>query len=184
MRKNQYEEALFRVEDDRFELDMAIETNASALRAMQRLVAELEELQDRPAERERWAPAPGALTAIHYRAANRIYGDHGPQVPHHLRWPVPGLHADVEPFPATVLFILLCMMRVTTVCICARSWFGNHAEFHGRRPPAVACGSAAALSTFRMVADCGASEEKSAGRRSSGVWAPAAEGRRMVGILS
>lgn len=79
MRKNQYEEALFRVEDDRFELDMAIETNASALRAMQKLVKELEDLQDRP-ERERWAPAPGALTAIHYRAAHRIYGDHGSQV--------------------------------------------------------------------------------------------------------
>ncbi len=87
MRKNQYEEALFRVEDDRFELDMAIETNASALRAMQRLVAELEELQDRPAERERWASAPGALTAIHYRAASRIYGDQGFQVLHHPRWP-------------------------------------------------------------------------------------------------
>jgi len=32
MRKNQYEEALFRCEDDRFELDMCIETNASTLR--------------------------------------------------------------------------------------------------------------------------------------------------------
>jgi len=84
MRKNQYEEALFRVEDDRFELDMAIETNASALRAMQKLVKELEDLQDRP-ERERWAPAPGALTAIHYRAAHRIYGDHGSQIVELLR---------------------------------------------------------------------------------------------------
>lgn len=97
MRKNQYEEALFRVEDDRFELDMAIETNASALRAMQRLVAELEELQDRPAERERWAPAPGALTAIHYRAASRIYGDHGFQVLHQPRWPGPCPHTTVGP---------------------------------------------------------------------------------------
>jgi paired amphipathic helix protein Sin3a len=32
MRKNQYEEALFRCEDDRFELDMCIETNSSTLR--------------------------------------------------------------------------------------------------------------------------------------------------------
>ncbi len=38
MRKNQYEEALFRVEDDRFELDMAIEVNASAIRALLPLV--------------------------------------------------------------------------------------------------------------------------------------------------
>ncbi len=42
MRKNQYEEALFRVEDDRFELDMMIETNASAMRAMANLARQLE----------------------------------------------------------------------------------------------------------------------------------------------
>ena len=38
MRKNQYEEALFRCEDDRFELDMVIETNASAIRHITPLV--------------------------------------------------------------------------------------------------------------------------------------------------
>jgi hypothetical protein len=38
MRKNQYEEALFRCEDDRFELDMVIEANASAIRAITPLV--------------------------------------------------------------------------------------------------------------------------------------------------
>lgn len=32
MRKNQYEEALFRCEDDRYEFDIAIEQNLSALR--------------------------------------------------------------------------------------------------------------------------------------------------------
>lgn len=32
MRKNQYEESLFRCEDDRFEMDMIIETNASVVR--------------------------------------------------------------------------------------------------------------------------------------------------------
>lgn len=32
MRKNQYEESLFRCEDDRYEFEMTIETNASALR--------------------------------------------------------------------------------------------------------------------------------------------------------
>ena len=34
MRKNQYEEALFRCEDDRFELDMIIENGTSAIRAL------------------------------------------------------------------------------------------------------------------------------------------------------
>ena len=38
MRKNQYEEALFRCEDDRFELDMVIERNTSTMRAMGPLV--------------------------------------------------------------------------------------------------------------------------------------------------
>ena len=38
MRKNQYEEALFRCEDDRFELDMTIESNSSAIRAITPLV--------------------------------------------------------------------------------------------------------------------------------------------------
>ena len=38
MRKNQYEEALFRCEDDRFELDMVIESNSSAIRAITPLV--------------------------------------------------------------------------------------------------------------------------------------------------
>ena len=39
MRKNQYEEALFRCEDDRFELDMVIERNTSTMRAMGPLVS-------------------------------------------------------------------------------------------------------------------------------------------------
>ena len=34
-RKNQYEEALFRAEDDHFELDMIIDQNASAIKALQ-----------------------------------------------------------------------------------------------------------------------------------------------------
>ena len=50
MRKNQYEEALFRCEDDRFELDMVIERNASAMRAMAPLV-------------EHISSAPGPLAA-------------------------------------------------------------------------------------------------------------------------
>ena len=41
MRKNIYEEALFRSEDDRFELDMVIECGASAIRAMAPLVSQL-----------------------------------------------------------------------------------------------------------------------------------------------
>ena len=39
MRKNQYEEALFRCEDDRFELDMAIECSRSAVKALSGVVS-------------------------------------------------------------------------------------------------------------------------------------------------
>ena len=39
-RKNQYEESLFKCEDDRFELDMLIEANSSTMRVMHQLVEE------------------------------------------------------------------------------------------------------------------------------------------------
>ena len=44
MRKNQYEEALFRCEDDRFELDMVIENGTSAIRALRPLATILASL--------------------------------------------------------------------------------------------------------------------------------------------
>ena len=44
MRKNQYEEALFRAEDDRFELDMAIECVNSTIKRLQPLAEQLETL--------------------------------------------------------------------------------------------------------------------------------------------
>ncbi len=44
MRKNQYEEALFRCEDDRYELDIYIETNKSTIRALKPLKDQIERL--------------------------------------------------------------------------------------------------------------------------------------------
>lgn len=43
-RRNQYEENLFRCEDDRYELDMMIETNDSCIRSMNRLNEKVKEL--------------------------------------------------------------------------------------------------------------------------------------------
>jgi paired amphipathic helix protein Sin3a len=72
MRKNQYEEALFRCEDDRFELDMAIETSLSAIRAMTPLA---EEVNARDGEDKMNYRIPaGALSPVHYRAIQKIYG--------------------------------------------------------------------------------------------------------------
>ncbi|KAK9837425.1 hypothetical protein WJX81_001540 [Elliptochloris bilobata] len=78
MRKNQYEENLFRCEDDHYELDMAIETNASAIRAMQPLCDQALELE--ADEKVNWRLPPGKLSPIHFRAVQRIYGAaHGEQ---------------------------------------------------------------------------------------------------------
>lgn len=41
MRKNQYEEALFRVEDDHYELDLVIQQNESVIKVLQPIHAEL-----------------------------------------------------------------------------------------------------------------------------------------------
>jgi paired amphipathic helix protein Sin3a len=45
MRKNQYEEALFKCEDDQFEIDMIIDTNASAIRILEPIAEEINSLR-------------------------------------------------------------------------------------------------------------------------------------------
>jgi paired amphipathic helix protein Sin3a len=72
MRKNQYEEHLFRCEDDRFDLDMCIQSNMSAIRAMSQLEAQLAELDHD--DKLVFRIPEGALTGIHLRAIQRIYG--------------------------------------------------------------------------------------------------------------
>lgn len=72
MRKNQYEEALFRCEDDRFDLDMHIETNASAKAALQPINDALIRMDTEDRANFRIEDTP--LRAIHYTAIRRIYG--------------------------------------------------------------------------------------------------------------
>jgi len=79
MRKNQYEESLFRCEDDRFELDMVIETNASALARLQAAQQQLAALAGAE-ERAAFRFADGALSPVHLRSVERLYGDHGADV--------------------------------------------------------------------------------------------------------
>ncbi|CAL8471863.1 g11405 [Coccomyxa elongata] len=78
MRKNQYEEALFRCEDDRYELDMVIESNASAIRAITPLVQQLGEMS--PEDKANWRLPPNALSPIHFRSIQRLYDQQGPTV--------------------------------------------------------------------------------------------------------
>ena len=72
MRKNQYEEALFRCEDDRFELDMAIECSLSAVKALRDVVNEIAGLD--ADGRERYRLDRGKVLSIHFRMVQKIYG--------------------------------------------------------------------------------------------------------------
>ena len=72
MRKNQYEEALFRAEDDRFELDMVIECVTSTIQRLQPLAEQLEALG--PEEKTNFRIPEAALGPIHYRSISKIYG--------------------------------------------------------------------------------------------------------------
>ncbi|XP_010551461.1 PREDICTED: paired amphipathic helix protein Sin3-like 3 [Tarenaya hassleriana] len=74
MRKNQYEESLFRCEDDRFELDMLLESVNSTAKRVEELLAKINsnELRtDSPIRIEDY------LTALNLRCIERLYGDHG-----------------------------------------------------------------------------------------------------------
>ncbi|KAL1187808.1 Paired amphipathic helix protein Sin3-like 4 [Cardamine amara subsp. amara] len=74
MRKNQYEESLFRCEDDRFELDMLLESVISATNRVEELLAKINsnELKtDTPICIE------DHLTVLNLRCIERLYGDHG-----------------------------------------------------------------------------------------------------------
>ncbi len=46
LRKNQYEEMLFKCEDDRFELDLVIELNAATIRALERILKSISEMSE------------------------------------------------------------------------------------------------------------------------------------------
>ncbi|KAG8383142.1 hypothetical protein BUALT_Bualt05G0153900 [Buddleja alternifolia] len=74
MRKNQYEESLFRCEDDRFELDMLLESvNATAKR-----VEELLDNMDANTNKiDSSFHIDDHLTALDMRCIERLYGDHG-----------------------------------------------------------------------------------------------------------
>ncbi|CAD7699293.1 unnamed protein product [Ostreobium quekettii] len=78
MRKNQYEENLFRCEDERFDLEMAIERNASAIRRLQPVHDSLEAMT--PEEKSNFVTPEGLFSPIHNRIIEKIYGDQGKNV--------------------------------------------------------------------------------------------------------
>jgi hypothetical protein len=77
MRKNQYEESIFRAEDERFELDTTIETNFATIQMLQPIAAEINSLTEQ--EKRRYK-LPQPLTAMHQKSIRRLYGPQGSPV--------------------------------------------------------------------------------------------------------
>lgn len=78
MRKNQYEDSLFRCEDDRYELDLVIEANAATILKLEPIAMTIARLPN--GEKRRHLLAEGALSPVHFNAIQRIYGESGPDV--------------------------------------------------------------------------------------------------------
>ncbi|CAN1852666.1 Paired amphipathic helix protein Sin3-like 4 [Linum perenne] len=82
MRKNQYEESLFRCEDDRFELDMLLESVNVTTKRVEEL---LDKINNTTIKGEDPIRVEDHLTAINLRCIERLYGDHGLDVMDVLR---------------------------------------------------------------------------------------------------
>ncbi|KAK7266241.1 hypothetical protein RIF29_18883 [Crotalaria pallida] len=74
MRRNQYEESLFRCEDDRFELDMLLESVSSAAKRAEELYNNITENK---INMENLGRIDEHFTALNLRCIERLYGDHG-----------------------------------------------------------------------------------------------------------
>ncbi|GMI68431.1 SIN3-like 2 [Hibiscus trionum] len=82
MRRNQYEESLFRCEDDRFELDMLLESVSSTAKCVEDL---LNGISENKTNMESPFRAEEHLTVLNLRCIERLYGDHGLDVMEILR---------------------------------------------------------------------------------------------------
>ncbi|XP_043726308.1 paired amphipathic helix protein Sin3-like 4 isoform X4 [Telopea speciosissima] len=82
MRKNQYEESLFRCEDDRFELDMLLESVNVTTKRVEEL---LEKITDNTIKPDSPIRIEDHFTALNLRCIERLYGDHGLDVMDVLR---------------------------------------------------------------------------------------------------
>ncbi|KAG2499920.1 hypothetical protein HYH03_002207 [Edaphochlamys debaryana] len=76
MRKNQYEESLFRCEDDRYEFEMAIERNMATLKRLKPLAQRIATMN--PEERALFRLDDAVLGPVHWRSIERLYADQGP----------------------------------------------------------------------------------------------------------
>lgn len=90
IRRNAYEEGMFRIEDERYEVDMAIERNAQAMRQIEPFAEEVsalrqnEEKDGQPIGRLQYQLKRYAMNTILINAIGRIYGENGDEVLQHL----------------------------------------------------------------------------------------------------
>ena len=90
LRRNGYEEVMFRVEDERYEVDMAIERNAQAMRQVEPFAEEAttlrenEEKDGQPIGRLQYQLKRYAMNTIPINAIGRLYGENGDEVLQHL----------------------------------------------------------------------------------------------------
>ncbi|XP_024977517.1 paired amphipathic helix protein Sin3-like 2 isoform X2 [Cynara cardunculus var. scolymus] len=82
MRRNQYEESLFRCEDDRFELDMLLESVSSTSKRVEEL---LNGINNKTINLETPIRIEDHFTVLNLRCMERLYGDHGLDVMETLR---------------------------------------------------------------------------------------------------
>ncbi|KAI4366653.1 hypothetical protein MLD38_022501 [Melastoma candidum] len=74
MRRNQFEESLFRCEDDRFELDMLLESVSSTMKRVEEV---LSSMNDNIKSLETPIQVENYFSALNLRCIERLYGDHG-----------------------------------------------------------------------------------------------------------
>ncbi|KAL7611565.1 hypothetical protein Lser_V15G07715 [Lactuca serriola] len=86
MRRNQYEESLFRCEDDRFELDMLLESVSSTIKRAEEL---LNGINDRSIGTDAPIRMEDHFSVLNLRCIERLYGDHGLDVMDTLRKNLP-----------------------------------------------------------------------------------------------
>ena len=90
VRRNAYEETMFRIEDERFEVDMAIERNFQAMRQIEPFAEEVQALREQeekdrqPIGRLQYQLNRFALNTVHIQAIGRLYGEKGDEVLQHL----------------------------------------------------------------------------------------------------
>lgn len=80
-RKTQFEEYIYRCEDERFELDIVIESNLLTIRVLEAVKRKIDKMSFEERNRFKLDDTLGGTSCvIHQRAIRRIYGDKAPEI--------------------------------------------------------------------------------------------------------